>query len=167
MYKIYHNMVPDYLQNILPSIRSQESNYATRQSQNYSIPKCRLNIYKSSFVPLAIGQWNSLPIELRQSISLKTFKNNLHLPKSLPPSYFSHGERYWNVIHTRLRHNCVLNKDLFRCNIIDSPLCSCGKTEDAYHYFFSCTKYSAPRNDLFNAIFRMNNVHIEDTHVLL
>ena len=54
MYKIYHNMVPDYLQNILPSIRSQESNYATRQSQNYSIPKCRLNIYKSSFVPLAI-----------------------------------------------------------------------------------------------------------------
>ena len=167
MYKIYHNMVPDYLQNILPSIRSQESNYATRQSQNYSIPKCRLNIYKSSFVPLAIGQWNSVPIELRQSISLKTFKNNLHLPKSLPPSYFSHGERYWNVIHTRLRHNCVLNKDLFRCNIIDSPLCSCGKTEDAYHYFFSCTKYSAPRNDLFNAIFRMENLYIVDTRVLL
>ena len=167
MYKIYHNLVPDYLQNILPSIRSHESNYVTRQSQNYSIPKCRLNIYKSSFVPLAIDEWNSVPMEIRQSSSINSFKQRLHVPKKPRPSYFSYGERYWNIIHTRLRHKCALNNDLFRCNIIDSPLCSCGKTEDAYHFFFSCTKYSASRNDLFNAVFKIDNLHIVDTHVLL
>ena len=51
------------------------------------------------------------------------------------PEFDSFGDRYTNVIHTKLRHNCALNSDLFRCNIIDSPLCSCGKAEDTYHYF--------------------------------
>ena len=56
MYKIHYNMVPEYLQNIMPNIRSKESMYVTRQSQNYNIPKSRLNIYKSSFVPKAIDE---------------------------------------------------------------------------------------------------------------
>lgn len=62
---------------------------------------------------------------------------------------------------------CIKKKDLNRCKIIDSPLCSCGKVEDAYHYFFSCVKYNIPRNDLFNVIFRIENLNIIDTHVLL
>lgn len=62
---------------------------------------------------------------------------------------------------------CIWKKDLYRCKIIDSPLCSCGKVEDACRYFFSCAKYNIPRNDLFNVIFRIENLHIIDTHVLL
>lgn len=167
MYKINHNLVPDYLTKIFPSTRSHDSTYTTRQSQNYSIPKCRLNIYKSSFVPTAIHLWNGIPLEIRNLPTLKSFKKSFLSSKSQPPSYFSYGERYWNVIHTRLRHNCILKKDLHRCKIIDSPLCSCGKVEDAYHYFFSCAKYNIPRNDLFNVIFRIENLHIIDTQVLL
>lgn len=136
MYKINHNLVPDYLTKIFPSTRSQDSSYTTRQSQNYSIPKCRLNIYKSSFVPTAIHLWNGIPLEIRNLPTLKSFKKSFLSSKSQPPSYFSYGERYWNVIHTRLRHNCILKKDLCRCKIIHSPLCSCGKIEDAYHYYF-------------------------------
>ena len=160
-------MVPEYLQNIMPNIRSKESMYVTRQSQNYNIPKSRLNIYKSSFVPKAIDEWNAIPLEIRQSSTLASFKNSLNTLKPTRPLYFSHGERYWNIIHTRLRHNCVLNIDLFRCNIIDSPLCSCGKPEDTYHYFFNCNKYAIQRNELFNSIFRMKNLCIVNTHVLL
>ena len=73
----------------------------------------------------------------------------------------------FSTVHTRLRHSCVLNKDLYTCNIIDSPLCSCGKQEDAYHFFFSCNEYSISRNELFNAVFRMESLHIIDTRVLL
>ena len=51
--------------------------------------------------------------------------------------------------------------------IIDSPLCSCGRLEDTYHYFFTCTKYTTARNDLFNEIFRIENLNIVNTHVLL
>lgn len=32
---------------------------------------------------------------------------------------------------------------------------------------FSCAKYNIPRNDLFNVIFRIENLHIIDTQVLL
>ena len=50
-----------------------------------------------------------------------------------------------------------------------SPLCSCGRLEDAYHfiYFFTCTKYIAARNYLFNEIFLIENLNIVNTHVLL
>ena len=44
------------------------------------------------------------------------------------------------------------------CNMIDSPLCSYGKPEDTYHYFFNCNKYAIQKNELFNSIFRMKNL---------
>ena len=104
---------------------------------------------------------------------------------------YSFGDRYTNIIHTKLRHNCALNSDLYRCNIIDSPLCSCGKAKDSfttwaedcqlccidinpywdiffiifyYHFFFQCTQYSALRNDIFNEIFPIENLNIVNTY---
>lgn len=108
MYKIYHNMVPEYLKEILPNIRSNESNYVTRYSHNYCISKCRLNIYKSYFVTREIHEWNSLPLEIRQSTTLSSFRNCLQL-QFYPSILMFLGDRYWNVIHTRLRHSYVLN----------------------------------------------------------
>uniref|UniRef100_K1Q1Q3 Uncharacterized protein n=1 Tax=Magallana gigas TaxID=29159 RepID=K1Q1Q3_MAGGI len=35
-------------------------------SQNYSLPKCRLHVYKSSLIPTVIGKWNSLPLHMRE-----------------------------------------------------------------------------------------------------
>ena len=32
----------------------------------------------------------------------------------------------------------MLNYDLCERNILNSPQCSCGKQEDAYHFFFVC-----------------------------
>ena len=61
----------------------------------------------------------------------------------------------------------LTNKDLFRCNIINSPLCTCGKIEDEYHYFFTCPRYNVARNVLFNNIFSIDKLHIVNTHVLL
>ena len=34
-------------------------------------------------------------------------------------------------------------------------------------YFFTCTKYSALRNDIFKEIFRIKNLNIVNTRVLL
>ena len=65
----------------------------------------------------------------------------MYLHVELDLIFFTYGDRFLNIIHTKLRHNCALNNDLFRCNIINSPLCSCGKLEDTYHYFFTCNKY--------------------------
>lgn len=139
----------------------------------YSFPKCRLQVYKSSLIPTVIGEWNSLPLHIREVNSLSTFinlitsdKDILNINKS-PPSYFSFGDRFYNIIHTKLRHNCILNCDLFRYNIIESPSCTCEKVEDTYHYFFSCIKYARARDELFNNVFKIRNLNIVNTHVLL
>lgn len=72
-------------------------------------------------------------------------------------------DRFYNIIHTKLRHNCILNCDFFRYNIIESPSCTCGKVEDTYHYFFSCTKYARARDELFNNVFKIRNLNIVNT----
>lgn len=50
---------------------------------------------------------------------------------------------------------------------IDSSLYSCGKVEDNYNFCFSCTEYCVPRNELFNAVFRIDSLHSVDTHAML
>ena len=89
-----------------------------------------------------------LQIEAREAASLNIFKKhiNKNIPKS--PTYFSAGNRKINIIHTKLRHNCILNNDLFRRNIIGSPLCSCGQVENSYNFFFSCPLYNQTFNEL-------------------
>ena len=85
------------------------------------------------------------------------------------PEFYLFGDRYTNIIHTKLRQYCALTSGLFRCNIIESPLCSCDEAEDTYRYFFyfTCTQYSALRNDIINDMFRIENLRFVNTHVLL
>lgn len=86
MYEINHILVPDCLFKTFPRTRSLDSTYTTRQVQNNSIPKCRLNIYNSSFVPTAINLCNGIPLEIRNLPTLKFLKEvfcllniNLHI----------------------------------------------------------------------------------------
>lgn len=74
---------------------------------------------------------------------------------------------YFYDSHYKLRHSCLLNFDLlvFRRNIIDSPLCSCGKEEDAYN-FFLFRKYSNARKNLFSCLFGFDLIYIIDTLLL-
>ena len=51
-------------------------------------------------------------------------------------------------------------------NILNSPQCSCGKQEDAYHFFFVCKNYSTARNTLFDCLFMLELVNI-DLNLLL
>lgn len=53
---------------------------------------------------------------------------------SKQPPYVACGKRYTNIMYAQLRHNCLLNFDLFKRNIICSPVCSCGKEKDAYPF---------------------------------
>jgi hypothetical protein len=63
VYKIHNNEV---LQNFNKTIRRKVNNissYNLRNGDNHIIPKCRLELYKKSFVPDSILKWNSLSIE--------------------------------------------------------------------------------------------------------
>ena len=167
MYKIHNNLVPTYIQNIVPDIRGNISQYSTRNSSNYSLPKCRLELFNKSFIPDTVRKWNAIKINIREATSVKSFKKCLLSNIVKPPKYFSFGRRFWNIIHTRLRHNCILNSDLFCCNLIDSPNCSCGQIEDSYHLFFVCRKYATARYSLMNKLLSFNNLYIIDVHLML
>lgn len=65
---------------------------------------------------------------------LKYFLKCLLNDKGKPQKHLSFEKiRFLNIIHIRLGHNCTLNSDLFRCNLIASLNCSCRLLEDAYH----------------------------------
>lgn len=49
MFKIHNNLVPSYLKDITPGIRNVTSHYNTRNSSNYSLPRCRLGVLNKPF----------------------------------------------------------------------------------------------------------------------
>ena len=105
MFKIHTGGVPEYLLNIVPKKREHVSSYNTRNKEDYIIPRCRLQLFRNSFIPDAVKQWNLLKVEVREVISISSFRKNLETKVKSPPSFFSFGKRYTNIIHTKLRHD--------------------------------------------------------------
>ena len=97
------------------------------------------------------------------------FANGMHnfSKYSSAPMHFNFGKRMLNIIYTKLSHNCILNYDLCRKNIADTHNCSCGKQEDAYHFFFICKRNSNARYIMFDKLFAVVELSFVDTHTLL
>ena len=69
------------------------------------------------------------------------------------------------MLHSRLRTKCSsLNQHLFKCNIVPSPLCTCGAIESVSHYFLECQRFTHQREVLVNAIAPYTSPTI--THIL-
>ena len=115
-----------------------------------------------SFLPSVIREWNNLPLDVRNSDSLNSFKRRLHDRDRYIPKYYYSGNRKLQILHTRLRTGCSsLNHDLFLKHITDSPLCRCGEIENTEHYFMSCRLYHNQRVDLRNIISRYTPVTLQ------
>ena len=156
MYKIHNELAPKYLLDIMTEQRFDISRYRTRNSHNYDLFDCRLELCKKSFIPSVIQSWNNLSIETRSSASVKSFKDAITQMTNSVPKYFDYGVRYLNIIQTRIRHNCsALKADLYRVNICDNPYCECGMNEDAFHYFFICEKYENQRREMFASLLNL------------
>ena len=117
-------LCPSTLSALVPQSIGSTSSYSLRGSQNDRIPTCRTELYRRSFLPTVIEEWNKLPIEIRDQNSIPCFKNYLNRNKPTPNRLYFIGERKLQVIHTRIRYKCSsLNHDLFRKSIVDSPRC--------------------------------------------
>ena len=84
---LFNNIVkgdtPDYLSDLLPRTVNQANNYNLRNTNNFTIPRCRLALFQNSFFPATIHLWNNLPQYIRDSPNncilksrLKTYYNN-------------------------------------------------------------------------------------------
>ena len=73
MYKIGNEMAPQYLSELF---RVHESNYEMRDNNKFSLPPFQsIKFGKNSFRYLGAKLWNSIPLSIKNSNSLSTFKS--------------------------------------------------------------------------------------------
>ena len=158
-FKMKNNLTPTYLSSLVPESVGQTSRYNLRNSNDLLTINARTSLYSNSFLPSTVRDWNNLTPEARQVDSLNMFKQFLNRDREKVPKYFYGGSRRGQLLHTRLRTNCSsLSNDLFLKNITESPLCQCGRIENAYHFFFDCPLYARQRIELFTILSQHHNL---------
>ena len=144
-YKMVHQLVPPYLCSLVPNLVGNRSRYSLRNVNDFESIRCRTCLFQNSFVPHTVREWNNLSEDIKDSSSLSTFKSKLKRKIEIPKHY-REGSRIGQLLLMRLRTNSsTLKNDLFNKNMIESPLCSCGMVEDAFHFIFQCQNYQTQR----------------------
>ena len=67
MYKVSNNLVPHYIEELIPPLAGNRSQYQLRDSQNYENIYTRTNILQKSCIPSSISLWNNLEQEISSS----------------------------------------------------------------------------------------------------
>ena len=100
MYNVNSGMVPSYIQDLIPPLVNEISDYPLRNNRNISVPFNRTSISQKSCIPSAIRLWNSLDDNLKDISTLPTFKKHIFSKLSIAhvPPYFSVGNRYMSVV---------------------------------------------------------------------
>ena len=111
----------------------------------------------SSVLPVStLRQWNMLEQDIRDSSTLYSFKRKLNAQQQqLPPPHLNliQTSRLGQILHARLRLECSsLNHHLYRKNLVESPLCSCGVPETNSHFLLSCANYNIKRQRYFSGL---------------
>ena len=100
------NLVPRYLTELLLKIFSERTHFRLRSRENLTQLRYRTSMFQKSFFPSAITCWNSLDLDVRNSVSLPTFKAKTrstlfpHTYNRLVDYSFT---RHASIDHTRLR----------------------------------------------------------------
>ena len=105
--------------------------------------------YYISFLPSVVRDSNELPHTNRNAPSISAFKRSLNLTQISVPRFYLDGKRIGQIYHFQLRMDCSsLNHHLFSKNIIDSPLCICGRPETTKHFLFNCNRFNNLRLEM-------------------
>ena len=75
-FKIIHNMVPSYLQEVKPDVK-KSSCYMLRTKNDFAEPHWRITKYQKYFLPFAISLWNGLDENTIKIINYESFKDTL------------------------------------------------------------------------------------------
>lgn len=144
-YKMKNNLTPAFLSDLVPEQVQDSSHYNLRNADDYLAINARTSLYRNSFLPTAVREWNNLSPDIKSSPTLAIFKSNMKNKRPFHP-YLHYGDRKSQVIHSRLRLNCsFLNEDLHRRSLVDSPSCRCGLPETTHHFFFACPLFTEQR----------------------
>ena len=143
---------PEYLVVLVPPTVGSFTPYPLRNATNIQTIHSASQSYYNSFLPSVIRE-NDLSEEVRNSVTISTFKCKLDSNIKSPLKFYFRRTRIGHIYHARLRTNCSsLNQHLFSNNIDNSPLCTCGAIEDTQHFLFVCNRYNDLRRELFDSV---------------
>ena len=156
-YKISKDSCPSYLKQI---VTLNQPIYNVRNPDEFRQINARTDLFRFSFFPYCIKEWNKLNSSTRASKSVDIFKNSLL--KFLRPKGFSvygiHNPLGLKLL-VRLRVGLShLREHKFNHNFQDTlnPLCSCNiETESTSHYLLRCHFFDAYRKTFFDSL---NNI---------
>ena len=137
LYKLRSTQTPKYLYNLIPLINCIYNTHNQDQIDTYY---CGTDLFKYSFFPYTVVEWNKLDVTVRNAKSLLFFKNSLSkIGKPIQNSIFKIHDPLGIKFLTRLRLGLShLNEHRFRHNFQDclNPLCSCSLEVESH--IFSC-----------------------------
>jgi hypothetical protein len=168
MFKIQHNLTPQYLKGICPQLTRERTAYDLRTGMNITTPLPKTVTYQKSFLPNSINDWNNLSMDIRNLPSISSFKDHQKKTSGLKTnSLYHHDSSKAAINHTRIRLGLsALSSQRFDYNHINDPRClTCGaRNEDPTHYFMLCPTYNGPRPTFITGIcdiLRGNNIDID------
>ena len=132
----------------------------------YSFFNIKHNLYKNSFFPSSIIEWNNLDPNLRNLENLGILKNNiLRFIRPKPNSFFNcsnlKGIRLTMRLRLELSH---LREHKFQCNFQNclNPLCSCGSSiESTSHSLLYCPIFPDKRHTLLSTLNNIDSKSLE------
>ena len=153
-YKIKATQLPSYLYDLIPK---SNHNYNTRNIDHIDPYFCRTDVFKYSFFPYTIVEWNKLDANLKNAKSYMCFRNSLlKIGRPVQNSIFKIFNPLGIKFLTRLRLGLShLNKHRFRHNFQNclNPLCSCMlEVESTTHFFLHCRFYDTLRQTLLDTV---------------
>ena len=76
MYRLSQRCVPSYIQNMFNCDTNRPSYLRSANELNYLVPRPKSELYKGSMSYSGAKVWNSIPNNIKQSQSIKSFSFN-------------------------------------------------------------------------------------------
>ena len=148
-----NGLCPDYLSSLVPPTVGNNTAYSLHNASDYKYIRSNTQLYYNSFLPSVVRDWNELPHTTRNAPSISAFKRSLNSTLIGVLLFYPDGKRIGQIYHSRLRMDCnSLNHHLLSKNIIDSPLCICGRPETTKHYLFDCNRCNVLCQEMMQSI---------------
>ena len=157
LHKFLSTKLIAYLYELIPPIINSHRNPGC-----YRALYCRTDLFRNSFLPFGINEWNKLDPDIRNLDPHEMFRKKLlnfirPSEKSIFNIHDPQGSKLINRLRLGFSH---LREHNFRDNFADTvnPLCSCTlDTESTDHFFLRCQNYLSFCTALMNELSNINS----------
>jgi hypothetical protein len=164
LHETINNKFPTYLHTIVRESSYRDGHRLEAQKMLVNIP-CNKRVYKASFFPSTISDWNKLDVGIKSSQSKSIFKNKM-LSKIRPKkrSFFglrdNSGVRFLTMLRMDLSP-LRAHKFKYKFPGITHDKCDvCECVENTDHYLLKCLSYRLARATMLENISRIINVQM-------